>query len=53
LISIIEICDQKIKHYKALLEEYQQIKSVILPLLSLNNEIKRMVISLIDTLSIL
>jgi len=25
LNSIIEICDEKIKHYKALLEEYQQI----------------------------
>jgi hypothetical protein len=50
LNSIIEICDEKIKHYKALLEEYQQIKGAALSLLNLNSETKRKVVSLIDAL---
>ncbi|MEM3693909.1 MAG: hypothetical protein QXI39_07825 [Candidatus Bathyarchaeia archaeon] len=50
LNSIIEICDEKIKHYKALLEEYQMIKGSALSLLNLNNNTKRKVISLIDAL---
>jgi len=50
LNSIIEICDERIKRYKALLEEYQQIKGAALSLLSLNNDTKRKVISLIDAL---
>ena len=50
LNSIIDICDERIKRYKALLEEYQQIKGAALSLLSLNNNTKRKVISLIDAL---
>ena len=50
LNSIINICDEKIKHYKALLEEYHQIKGAALSLLSLNSETKRKVVSLIDAL---
>jgi hypothetical protein len=50
LNSIISICDERIKRYKALLEEYQQIKGAALSLLSLNNNTKRKVISLIDAL---
>ncbi|MEM3714874.1 MAG: hypothetical protein QXF82_08005 [Nitrososphaeria archaeon] len=50
LNSIIGICDEKIKHYKALLEEYQMIKGAALSLLNLNNNTKRKVISLIDAL---
>jgi hypothetical protein len=50
LNSIIEICDERIKRYKALLEEYQQIKGAALSLLSLNNNTKRKVVSLIDAL---
>ncbi|MEO0242788.1 MAG: hypothetical protein ABIM42_07135 [candidate division WOR-3 bacterium] len=50
LNSIIEICDEKIKHYKALLEEYQMIKGSALSLFDLNNNTKRKVISLIDAL---
>jgi hypothetical protein len=50
LNSIIGICDEKIKRYKALLEEYQQIKGAALSLLSLNNNTKRKVVSLIDAL---
>jgi hypothetical protein len=45
LNSIIEICDERIKRYKALLEEYQQIKAAALSLLSLNNNTKRKVVS--------
>jgi hypothetical protein len=41
LNSIIDICDEKIKRYKALLEEHQQIKGAALSLLSLNNDAKR------------
>jgi hypothetical protein len=50
LNSIIEICDEKIKRYRALLEEYQMIKGSALSLLNMNNNTKRKVISLIDAL---
>jgi hypothetical protein len=50
LNSIISICDERIKRYKALLEEYQQIKGAALSLLSLNNNTKKKVVSLIDAL---
>jgi hypothetical protein len=50
LNSIIEICDEKIKRYRALLEEYQMIKGSALSLLNMNNNTKRKVVSLIDAL---
>jgi len=50
LNSIIAICDERIKHYKALLEEYQMIKGSALSLLNLNSNTKRKVVSLIDAL---
>jgi len=50
LSSIVEICDEKIKRYRALLEEYQMIKGSALSLLQLNNNTKRKVVSLIDAL---
>ena len=50
LNSIIGICDEKIKRYKALLEEYQMIKGSALSLLNLNNNTKGKVIALIDEL---
>jgi hypothetical protein len=50
LNSIIEICDEKIKHYRALLEEYQMIKGSALSLLNMNSNTKRKVVSLIDAL---
>jgi hypothetical protein len=50
LNSIIEICDEKIKHYRALVEEYQMIKGAALSLLNMNSDTKRKVISLIDAL---
>lgn len=50
LNSIIGICDEKIRRYRALLEEYQRIKGSALSLLKLNNNTKRKVISLIDAL---
>lgn len=50
LSSIVEICDEKIKEYGALLEEYQMIKGSALSLLSLNNNTKKKVFSLIDAL---
>jgi hypothetical protein len=50
LNSIIGICDERIKRYKALLEEYQQIKGAALSLLNMNNDTKRKVVSLIDAL---
>ena len=50
LDSIIGICDEKINRYRALLEEYQQIKGSALSLLQLNNNTKRKVISLINAL---
>ena len=49
LNSIIGICDEKIKHYRALLEEYQMIKGSASSMLQLNNT-KREVGSLIDAL---
>ncbi|MGQ9469247.1 MAG: hypothetical protein ACUVTD_05405 [Nitrososphaerales archaeon] len=48
--SIIGICDERIKRYKALLEEYQMIKGSALSLLNLNNNTKGKVVSLIDAL---
>jgi len=50
LNSIVGICDEKIRRYGALLEEYQMIKGSALSLLSLNNNTKRKVVSLIDAL---
>lgn len=50
LNTIIGICNEKIKEYKALLEEYQMIKGSALSLLNLNNHTKRKVVSLIDAL---
>jgi hypothetical protein len=50
LNSIIGICDEKIKHYRALLEEYQMIKGSALSLLNLNNDTKKKAVSLIDAL---
>jgi hypothetical protein len=50
LNSIISICDEKIKRYRALLEEYQMIKGSALSLLNMNNNTKRKVVSLIDAL---
>jgi len=43
--TIIEICDEKIKKYRALLKEYSALS-----LLNLNNNIKGKVVSLIDAL---
>ncbi|MBS7250207.1 MAG: hypothetical protein KIH08_06400 [Candidatus Freyarchaeota archaeon] len=40
LNSIIGICDEKIKRYKALLEEYEALKGSALSLLNLNNNTK-------------
>jgi len=48
--STIEICNKKIKHYRALLEEYQMIKGSALSLLNMNNYTKRKVVSSIDAL---
>ena len=50
LNSLIEICDEKIRRYRALLEEYQMIKGSALSLLNLNNNTKRKVVSLIDAI---
>lgn len=50
LNSIIGICNERIKKYKALLEEYQMIKGSALSLLNLNNNTKGKVVSLIDAL---
>jgi hypothetical protein len=50
LNSIIEICDERIKRYRALLEEYQMIKGSALSLLNMNSDTKRKVVSLIDAL---
>ncbi|MDI6799047.1 MAG: hypothetical protein QMD12_03605 [Candidatus Aenigmarchaeota archaeon] len=50
LNSIIGICDERIKKYKALLEEYQMVKGSALSLLNLNNNTKGKVVSLIDAL---
>jgi len=53
LNDIISICDEKIKHYKSLIDEYEVIKGGALSLLNLNNRTKEKVISLIDALKIL
>jgi len=53
LNDIISICDEKIKHYKSLVEEYEIIRGGALSLLNLNNKTKEKVISLIDALKIL
>jgi len=53
LNDIISICDEKIKHYKSLIEEYEIIRGGALSLLNLNNKTKEKVISLIDALKIL
>jgi len=50
LNSIIEICDEKIKRYRALIEEYEVIRGSALSLLKLNNNTKTKVVSLIDAL---
>ena len=50
LNSLIQIRDEKIKRYRALLEEYQMIKGSALSLLNLNNNTKRKVVSLINAL---
>ena len=50
LKTIVDICDRKIKEYKALLEQYQMIKGSALSLLNLNHNTKRRVVSLIDAL---
>jgi len=50
LNTIIEVCDEKIKKYRALLKEYDTIKGSALSLLNLNNNTKEKVVSLIDAL---
>jgi len=50
LKTIVDICNEKIKKYKALLEQYQMIKGSALSLLNLNHNTKRRVVSLIDAL---
>jgi hypothetical protein len=50
LNSIIGICDEKIKQYKALFREYEAIKGSVLSLLNLNNNTKGKVVSLINAL---
>ena len=50
LNPIIGICDEKIKRYRILLEEYQTIEGSALSLLSMNNNTKRKAVSLIDAL---
>jgi len=50
LNSIIGICDEKIRRYRALLKEYEAIRGSTLSLLKLNNNTKVKVVSLIDAL---
>jgi len=50
LVSIIGICDEKIRRYRALLKEYEAIRGSALSLLKLNNNTKVKVVSLIDAL---
>jgi hypothetical protein len=50
LNSIIGICDEKIKKYRALLKDYEIIKGSALSLINLNNNTKGKVVSLIDAL---
>ena len=50
LNSMIGVCDERIKHYKALLEEHQQIKGAALSSFSLNNNTKKKLVPPIDAL---
>jgi len=50
LNSIIEICDEKIKKYRALANEFENIRGSALSLLNLNNNTKGKVVSLINAL---
>jgi len=50
LNSIVGICDEKIRRYRALIEEYEAIRGSALSLLKLNNNTKVKVVSLIDAL---
>jgi len=50
LNSIVGICDEKIRRYRALIEEYEAIRGSALSLLKLNNNTKSKVVSLIDAL---
>ena len=50
LNSIVGICDEKIRRYRALIEEYEMIRGSALSLLKLNNNTKVKVVSLIDAL---
>ena len=50
LNSIVGICDEKIRRYRALLKEYEAIRGSALSLLELNNNTKVKVVSLIDAL---
>ena len=50
LNSIVGICDEKIRRYRALLKEYEMIRGSALSLLKLNNNTKVKVVSLIDAL---
>jgi len=53
LQDIISICDEKIRHYKSLIDEYEVIRGGALSLLNLNSKTKEKVVSLIDALKIL
>jgi sulfite reductase alpha subunit-like flavoprotein len=50
LNSIVGICDEKIRRYRALIEEYEVIRVSALSLLKLNNNTKTKLVSLIDAL---
>jgi len=50
LNSIIEICNEKIKRYRALIEEYEEIRGSALSLLNLNSNTKGKAVSLINAL---
>ena len=50
LNSIVGICDERIRRYRALLKEYEAIRGSALSLLKLNNNTKVKVVSLIDAL---
>lgn len=50
LNTIIDICNERIKEYRALLEQYEMIKGSALSLLNLNHNTKKKVVSLIDAL---
>jgi len=53
LKDIISICDEKIRHYKSLIDEYEVIRGGALSLLNLNSKTKEKVVSLIDALKML